>query len=296
MTTQITDLIKGVPDWNQTINENNAILANAIDDNTDKIGVLNTSLSDIEQQTSDIVDKSFFNEPIIPMPSRKGIIKNCFKLAFKYNTDAFRIVQKSNKGYVMHYLNTMNGDSSTSSIGTNWDLVRLKRSCYCIDAYNWLEPVASTGTLTTVEAPSILSSLENNLFRTSELGGDNSSVFSSKSNNYGLGIYSIAPSSQVDFTLNTTLNGLANILAVANANISNNVDILINGETIKNINARANRVNAGDGYAVLEFPVPVITNTQKTYTVTIKNNDTSRVFEFSCFNFFRLGVNPIFFT
>jgi lysophospholipase L1-like esterase len=43
----ITSLIKGVPDWHDTINSNFQTVANAIDDNINKIGDLNTSLSGV---------------------------------------------------------------------------------------------------------------------------------------------------------------------------------------------------------------------------------------------------------
>ena len=57
MTTNVENLIKGLPDWNEVINSNQTILANAIDNNSVKIGDLtglpHTNLADNVKEHSE---------------------------------------------------------------------------------------------------------------------------------------------------------------------------------------------------------------------------------------------------
>lgn len=64
---QVQTLIKGIPDWNETINQNNTILATAIDSNSNKIGTLTgngltetdlaTAIKNDRTQLSEITNK-----------------------------------------------------------------------------------------------------------------------------------------------------------------------------------------------------------------------------------------------
>ena len=236
------------------------------------IGEINSSLDNI---TKDIADINLL--PQGTLPAKQSISSCSKKLALKVSEDIYKIIQATNKGYVAHTFQKGVGDSGSSSVGVNYDLLRLRRSEQINEVFLWLEPSPLTGSLTTSIAPSVLNSVESMLITDTTTNSIN--------NITGLSLYDLEVGESATFEFTTRKNNLANIMYLANTNRSENVEISVNDVVIKTINS--NKGYSGGYYNTESFNVPSHSNASTKFTVKLENKGTKK-FSFVCFNFFKL--------
>lgn len=114
---------------------NNEMLGKIKKSETDIVEI-NEQLDTIETQNKDI---NLFTQA--PLPAKQGISTNSYKLAFKNNSKNLKIVQKANLGYIMHTFVNGEGDTSSSSVGGSWGLLRLRASEMIANTFLWKEPI-----------------------------------------------------------------------------------------------------------------------------------------------------------
>ena len=237
-----------------------------------KIPSIEASLDTI---TKDIVDINLLAQGTLPA---KQSISSCGKkLAFKVSEDIYKIIQPTNKGYVAHTFKKGIGDNSSSSVGENFDLLRLQTSEQINEVFLWLEPSPLTGTLTTSIAPSEFNNVESMLLTDTTINSIN--------NITGLSLYDLEVGTSATFEFTTRKNSLANIMYLANTNRSENVEISVDGVVIKTINS--NKGYSGGYYNTESFNVPSHSNANTKFTVKLENKGTKK-FSFVCFNFLKL--------
>ena len=211
------------------------------------------------------------------IPSKQGISTCSKKIAYKVSEDVYKIIQKTNKGYVAHTFKKGNGDNSSSSVGVNHELLRLQLSEMINDVCLWLEPTPKTGKLTTAVSADVFNPVEEKLVT--------GSCTNSIKTTTGLSLYDLAVGDSVEFEFTTRFNNTANILYLSNTNRSEKVEISINNVVVKTINS--NKGYSGGYYNIEEFNVPTDPNAGYTFIVKLENKGTSK-FSFVCFNFFKL--------
>ena len=235
-----------------------------------------TRLDNFDKQLDNITN-DITNINLMPqgaLPSKQSISTCSKKLALKASDDVYKIIQATNKGYVAYTFKKGIGDSGSSSVGGNYDLLRLQLSEQVNECFLWFEPNILTGSVTTAVAPSILNSVEKVLV---------TDITTNSINNItGLSLYDLAPSSSITFEMITRKNNNANILYLSNINRSDNVEISINDVVVKTINS--NKGYDGGFYNCEEFNVPSNANASDPFTVKIENKGTNK-FSFVGLNF-----------
>ena len=277
----VEDIIKELQDTdyfdnlvNVTLIENlrtelTTLLNQAITDCTTRLDNFGSQLDNI---TNDITDINLL--PQGTLPAKQSISSCSKKLALKVSDDVYKIIQVTNKGYVAHTFKKGNGDTGSSSVGENYDLLRLQLSEQVNECFLWFEPNILTGSVSTSIAPSILNTVESFLV--------SDSITNSIGNITGLSLYDLAPSSSITFEMITRKNNIANIMYLSNTNRSDNVEISINDVVIKTINS--NKGYNGGYYNCEEFNVPSHVNGSYSFTVKIENKGVNK-FSFVGLNF-----------
>lgn len=245
---------------------------------------LGTKIDLIDSQLAESVQQ-------IPMPPKNGVSTKNPKLVIVGATnEEINVVQYIGNKYAIYKFNKSNGDDSATSVGGNWDLIRLKKATMASSAYlaKVAYDVASTvGTVETLFAPSSRNILEDRLVY--QMTEENSSEFlSSSGDGYGLGIYSIVGASaisSVTYKVKVGSSKKCNILVYGSSASTPSADILVNGEVVKSFDATKMYVNASSYFKVIEFEIPIsITGT--TVDVTLRNNSVAnKKLYFSCVNF-----------
>ncbi|WP_203289856.1 hypothetical protein [Metabacillus sp. cB07] len=227
---------------------------------------------------------SYQTIPYNPMPPKQGLKTSNPKIVRKTDNNEFVVIQKTNKGYLLYTLNTKNGDTGVTSVGVNWDLIRLKKVEYSSLSYVWWDANPTIGTFaSTFSAAGINTSQEQGYFGSALTSG---SAISDDGTGNGFSVKTLGASSSVTFTIESSYEALTNILFMGSSGSSNSVDILVNGVVVKNFNPQSYRLPDQGNYAVLNFDLPRANfSTEKNLTVEIRNNDATRVFYFCCFNF-----------
>lgn len=245
---------------------------------------VNTDLTNVINNLNGKTNKADFTDfetlPYSPMPPKQGIKTNSVKLIRKVGNDEFIVIQKTNRGYLKYVLDTKNGDTSSSSVGMAWELVRLKKVERVRKAYAYLDLTPTTGTLDVFQAGSLNSTQENEYF-----GTPFNEPTSSDGTGNGFTVYSIPANGEVTFTIPCTYQQIMNVLFLSSNLSASSVDISVNDIIVKNINARAYRsATSGDGYATVDFSVPRNVYLSRTYKLKIKNNDSVNPFYYCCLN------------
>src|SRR5690625_2786046 len=226
-----------------------------------------------------------------PKPTKQGANTSTPKLVIKRGNDYFRIIQKANKGYVDYNFNS-GGGTDVSSYGENWELVRLKSVRHLEDAYlayaNHVNPI---GNLVESVAPSqAVNSVEMRVTNYNANTVVNTANISNKTGNAGIGLYYIEHAtnpSSIDWIIKAGKQKKANILMWANANSSDDVDILVNGVVVKKVNPKA-YFQSGSEVFIVEFDIPINQATDSNITITLRNNSLTGRAYFSCVNFKKL--------
>ncbi|MGG3773094.1 hypothetical protein [Heyndrickxia faecalis] len=251
---------------------------------------LDTEHADVTAQLAEKVKKddylSFKTLPYNPIPPKQGIKTNTPKIIKKTNTNQLVLVQRANKGYLVYNLQSGDGDTSSTSVGTTWDLLRLRKVEYSPLSYVWWDKAPTAGTLSTYLEGGINSGQEQGYFGARLT--TNSGISDDGTGN-GFSVKSLAPGKSVTFDIEASYESLMNMLFLGSSGSSSSVDILVNGSVIKNINPQLYRLPTQGNYAVVDFDVPRANFVdQKTISIQVRNNDGSNPFYFCCFNFFEL--------
>lgn len=207
------------------------------------------------------------------------------------SNDKTNVIQFNGKDYVIYELDAANG-TANESVGVNWDLIRLKKAIRASGAYvakkNHNTPV---GTLDTLYEPSTRNTIED--FIVYEHPDEVPTEFlSSPGDGLGVGVYGLSHTSEpstVSYDVKIGTNGKCNVLLFGTSTSSEDVDILVNGEVVKNINTRKFGLGTNLTYKIVEFEIPTRVNIVTDVKVVLRNNDTSgNKLYFSCLNFLNL--------
>lgn len=224
------------------------------------------------------------------MPMKPGVATSKPKLVIVGSTnDQIKVAQYNGSKYVFYTFQAATGDSSSASVGGNWALIRIRKAALASMVYVAKKTYASTvGNVTTLFAPSLRNTLEDNLVY--NMGNEDTASFdSSTGDGYGLGMYGIdntGSTSSVTWSMNVGSTRKANVLVYGSSGSSASADILVNGEVVKSFDPTKLNFSAVNHYAVIEFEIPQSSSTATSVDVTLRNNDTAgKKLYFSCCNF-----------
>lgn len=247
---------------------------------------LTSQLNETRNDVAESVQSIAMPENISTVNSRSA------KLVLTHpSNDKTNVIQFNGKDYVIYEMDTANG-TSNESVGVNWDLIRLKKAIRASGAYvakkNHNTPV---GTLETLYAPSKRNTIED--FIVYKHPDETLTEFlSSVGDGLGIGVYGISHTSEpstVSYDVKIGTNGKCNVLLFGTATSSEDVDILVNGEVVKNINTRKFGLGSNLTYKIVEFEIPTRVNITTDVKVVLRNNDiTGKKMYFSCLNFLNL--------
>ena len=207
-----------------------------------------------------------------------------------------KIVQKNNQGYLIYTLNTSNGDNSESSVGLVWDLIRLKKIQFSQFAYlfkNNYESIVGNMSILHDETESN-GYFENHMKKFMNIAPySNADIFYKNKKSmvtYGISSSDNATPSEINYKLKYNESGKANILFLSSAGSSKNVDILLNGKVIANLDLSSFCQNGVTSYYIYNFDIPQETMgaTNKICEIKIRNNDLARTMYICCMNYLKL--------
>ena len=236
-----------------------------------KITKIDEQLDNIENKQNDINYNT-----ICQMPPKSGTLSNSFKIIDKFKSNGLYVIQRSNKGYLMHSFNKDYGDTSSNSVGTSWELLRLIKSEQLLDCFVWHEPTYTSGSVTISTPPSTFNVIENVLLPHS---------VSDYVGSTGLSLFDLASNESITFEMSTCVCPTMNIFHLCNTNRSDNIEIYVNNVLVSTFSS--NKGFSGGSYDTQEFPVPSKATATETYTVKVTNKGTDK-FTFVGFNFSRL--------
>lgn len=264
---------------------------------------LDTEHSDLTQQLTDIGTKKADKAETVAkeesitksvMPDKIGVKTKSPKLVIVGATDdVLKVVQYNGIKYVMYTLHAGQGDTSSTSVGGHWDLIRLRKVelvAYAYVAKTIYDPSLTVGTVGTFFAPALRSNIENLLM--DPMNVEDSSVYeSSTGNGYGIGLYSLSGASSVSsvtWKINIGTKKRGNILVYGSPGSSASADILVNGEVVKSFDPTKLAVDGSNRCKLIEFDLPY-NDSSGVVSVTLRNNDvTGKVVYFSCCNYMQL--------
>ena len=234
----------------------------------------------------------FYVEPQITMPSKKGIATNSKKLVVKADDKNYKIVQKTNKGYVMYTLTSENG-MTASSVGGTWELLRMVKATQSVGAYVYMEIEEDANNNISTLTPSAYSTQQERAlfgYTNDNIIANNSNVtISSKANQEGIAVRKMEASTEAVFTFKSTSKNVANLLFLGSNGSSDSVSIYVNGILCKEFNPSFFKTDSvTQSYGIVEFNVPILNEyfvTQRDITVKVVNNSDSKPFYPICFNF-----------
>lgn len=279
LTKQFNDLKEYIDNYFANLDvqeEVNNKLNQMVDDGTLAQIINQEIFTDINNTLSEIQENEF-NSPVFPSILAPA---NSTPKIVKYDPDQneLLIFQKSNNGYLEYILNKKNGDTSEYSVGTNWDLLRLKNIRQAVFAYVAKNTHTVSGTETILTEPSAgLNNITIRLFKNSK------SITGSYSANGGLGCYGINNTSKMTFAMKTTSNNKGNVLFYCSALSSTNVTIKVNNETVVEGLNLANKLN--NNLFIQEITLPINNFNATDYNIEIINNDSEHLCYVSCVNY-----------
>ena len=208
------------------------------------------------------------------------------------NNDELDIVQWNGVNYILYGLDSREGTSNVS-VGENWDLIRLNKAIMANDVYvakTQFDESSVVGTLGTTYESDLRNTIENYSVYThpDEVQAD---FLSSSGDGKGVAVRRISGSSpsQVSWDVQIGTNRKCNMLLFGTTTSSTDVDILVNGEVVANVDTTKFAIGTNLTYKVLEFEIPTRVNISTSVKVTLRNNDTSGAYaNFSCLNYMKL--------
>ena len=239
-------------------------------------------------------------------PPKTGSFKNSYKIVKREadrvdgtkTINVLTVVQPTNEGCIKYTFERNNGASGPGDYGTYHQLLRIVKAEWLIDAYVYydIETIASGAwdPTTPQSAAGKANSSEQLLFdtTTATIKYNSAKTLSSKTNGGGFAVHKLAANNgTVTFNLPMTMKNKANLLFLASAASSNNVEISVNNVPIKTFNPRAFIDSAnGNSMGLIEFEIPMKKreSPEKNLQVKITNKATTGFFFPCCLNFFRL--------
>lgn len=254
---------------------------------------LNSNIENLNEEKDDIKEY-VFKTPYIPA-SRN--IKQTTPKFVNYNpiNKVLTVIQRNHSGYLKYVFDTKNGDTSSTSVGLAWDLIRLKKVLFCPQAYVFKNDYDSfVGDLFTLKAPVIKDGFfEKDMFVNSVIPLSSNDVF--YKNKPSIGIYGLRSAdgtspSEVRYKLDFKTSGKANIVFYCTESSATDVDILINERVITKLKLSAFEKNQLNCYYTYEFDIPQYAHedSNKECIVTIRNNDNGNTMYFCCMNYMEL--------
>ncbi len=242
--------------------------------------IINQELfSDINNNIEDIKNNNYEN-PIYPAINNFGYSPKIVK----YHTTNHQIdvIQKTNSGYLRYLFNNVNGDSGDTSVGTNWDLIRLTKIQSSYKCYLAKTTFTTEDTIGTTAAPSTTSTpnlIEQLLINNAKFKTITEPIYEGTT----IGCYSIPATAKVTYTINTRLQNKINLMFLCLATASNNSDqtkIYLNDNLVDTIDLRTYSTS-GNSIYIHEINVPY-RPTSTTYTIKVENACTNSKATYIC--------------
>lgn len=233
-------------------------------------------------QTIDDNVTSLSNTAVFPYANSYGNSPKIVK--YTSTNNVIQITQKTNSGYLLYELHNANGDSSDVSVGTNWDLIRIKKIQRCLHSYVCKNTYSShEGTLTTLFDGDTtgINSAEQLLFANGFAKTIDGVVYGGSA----MECYGLPTSATTTYTMNASLNNKANILFYVTPNSSTQLNIYVNGTLYETINL-AQFATTNNSLYLHEIEVPY-RSTYKTYDIKLENTDTKTAYV-CCLNYIPL--------
>lgn len=302
----ITVCESGKADWFPPFNEHNVssieVNLDTVISNADNVSLevnpaalisvktFNKFKDEITSQMNENVNilKSYDYLPNGTIPVKSGVLKNSSKLIRKISDNELEIFQKTNIGYLRYLFKKNEGDTSDVSVGSNWELLRLRKVEHLSDMYCYLNLTPSEGDIPIFMASGTLSEQEKHLIG---ISNENTTYYADDNTGKGFNVYNIANSTSYTFNIPITTCSKMNILFLSTNLSSENVDIYINDIKVKTINARIYRSNNSNykNYRIEEIDIPSSVKSENdNFTLKIDNQSSSNPFYFCCFNFCKL--------
>ena len=243
-------------------------------------GFLDVIISEALQTEIDIVSTQVAERvESIAMPEKRGVKTNRPKLVIvKESNNEIMVVQYNGSKYVVYTLNSAPG-TTTESIGSNWDLIRIKKVIMANNAYvakkNY-NADSVVGTVDTLYTPSHRNIFENYMVPShpDEIAAD---FLSSTGDGYGIPVHGLVRAnavSSVSYDVRIGSGRKCNVVLFGSENSSPSVDILVNGEVIKTVDTSKLAIGSNLTFKVIEFEIPSRVNFATPVNVTIRNNNT----------------------
>ena len=259
--------------------------------NQEIFGELNDQVTANTNNINNIIKANFENPT---MPPFREVLGNSPKfVSFNPTNNTIQVVQRNSNGYLIYQFDNTGGDTSSSSVGVNWDLIRLKKIQFSQFAYCFKDTYASTvGTLSTLHQPASYGGYFETAMNHTVLPYYTDVVAKNKSSMavYGLTSSDNTTPSQVTYNLKYNVSGKANVLFLVSQGSSTDVDIIVNGKTIANLDLSKIAYAGTAGFYTYEFSIEQqqADSTGKICEVTLKNNDLTKPMYFACMNYLRL--------
>lgn len=256
--------------------------------NLNPISEVDDRLNDkIDSNMDKISDYNIF--PQSPKPQKVGILDNSYKIVKKTN-DRLDVVQKTNKGYV-HYTFELN--KGADDYDDNHGLLRLTNATHTVGAYVYYDiGDVKSGTLDVTYEDNLFSTLDSYLYGNPSNRDNernlNSNLLSSK-------LYRISNGNEVTWTVPMSDSDKLNIMFNCTPASSNNLDIKLNGNVVKNVNLRdytSATTELANGLVTIEIDVPrrqttAAVSQRGSFDISIDNKGGGNAL-ISCFNFYEL--------
>ena len=219
---------------------------------------INQEIPKINSQLEQMND--FNKYPQSPKPHKTGVQTNSYKIIKKTGENELTVIQKTNKGYIKYVLLRGFGASQEGTdYGGSHDLLRIVNVSHLQDGYVYTDvSTPKTGTYESVlYQEGARNVIEQLLMYTPSF--DNNKAFSSKGIN-GLGCYGLKYGMSVEFEMEITNQGKANLLTLSSPTCSQNINIYVNDIKVKNFNPRQFYFGT-NGLGIVEFDVPTKSTT-----------------------------------
>ena len=239
-------------------------------------------------------------------PPKTGSFKNSYKIVKREanrvangkTINVLTVVQPTNEGCIKYTFERNNGASGAGDYGQHHQLLRIIKAEWLIDSYVYydIETLAAGAwdPTTPQSASGKVNAAEQLLFNTTTatIAHNTAKTLSSKTNGGGFAVHKLAANNgTVTINLPITMKNKANLLFMASAGSSNNVEISVNNVPVKTFNPQTFIDSAnGNSMGLIEFEIPVKIrqNPEKNLQVKITNKATTGFFFPCCLNFFRL--------
>ena len=208
-------------------------------------------------------------------PPKQGVLNCTNKIVYKVNENEYRVIQKTNKQYLLYVLKSGSGGSSTSDTGGNWDLLRVQQVTKVSDVfvYWWDAPINGTVNEYVSAVTGIGEYDKKFVYLDSEV--DNDKTFG---NNVGLSLWDIPDGEYGEWSINGRLGKKITIHLMVDPYATDDLEISINGVVRKKLNLKTDFGDLGEGRSVtIELENPLRSIHEFSHKIKLYNKGSGKL-------------------